>query len=388
MFDRHDRVRVLLAEHPPELLERLAHERLGVDEPPLREEQEPEVADGDARLGSLLAECPAVPPEGVTIDRLGLLQPAERLQDEGQVALRRQRLPVVFAQDPPHLPERLAAEGLGLGVPALQREQVAEVVHRHEREGVLRAQDAAGPLHRVPENRLGLGQLSLRAQEVALGAERPESLLAILAQDAPPRLEGALLERPRGLVQAQRLVEIGEDLPELCVDGRLVREPGVDRPHRGLQDREVDQVARRVGGVDAAPLPGEARHLRRTGSFGDSGLREGLLEPFRDLLREHPPRRRRVDLGEHRRLEVGDLAELLGPLLGLGFRGHRTVALAARDLRLPGEGDGTDDESRGDGGRRADAAPAASHELAHAVRRARRRRDHRLAAQVRRGCPE
>ena len=186
----------------------------------------------------------------------------------------------------------------------------------------------------------------------------------------------------RGLVEAEVLVEVGEHLPELRVDGRLVGEAGVDRRHRRLQDREVDEVAGRVGGVDAAPLPGEARHLRRTGPFGHSGLREGLLEPLRDLLREHPPRRRRIDLGEHRRLEVGDLPKLLGPLPGLGFRGHRAVALAARNLRLPGEGDGADDERRGDGRRREDAAPVASHELAHAIRRARWRRDHRLAAQV------
>ena len=382
VVDRRHRVGVLLAEHPPELLQGLAQERLGLDEPPPGEEQVPQVADGDAGLGSLLAERPAVPLEGIAVDGFGLLEPAERLQGEGQVPLRRQRLPVVLAEDAPHLPERLAAEPLRVVVSALQVEHVAEVVEGHEREGVLRAEGAAASLHRVAKKRLGLGQLPLRAQEVARSPQGAERLLASLAEDPSARLERPLLERLRGLVEAEGPVEVGEHLPELRVDGRLVREPGVDGTDRRLQDGEVDEVARRVSGVDASPLPGEARHLRCTGPFRHSGLGEGLLETLRDLLREHPPRRRRVDLGEHRRLEIGDLPELFGPLPGFRLRGHRAVPLAARDPRLPGEGDGADEERRGDRRGRQDTHPVAPHELPEAVGGARRRGDDRLAGQV------
>ena len=122
---------------------------------------------------------------------------------------------------------------------------------------MLLTQHSATLLQGLAVIRLGLDELDLGFELGAHAHDGVERERMLLSEHTTARLQGALLERVCGLVQAHIAVPVGQRLPEPGIEERLLLEPLVDRSHRGLEDRPVDQCRGGIRGVHPRPALAE-----------------------------------------------------------------------------------------------------------------------------------
>ncbi len=253
---------------------------------------------------------------------------------------------------------------------------------------MLLAEESDSAFVRRPIVRFGFGELALFLQEMPEIVVGTEGVQISGAEMAGTQLERRILELGSVVVAPQPDIDSGETLAQARDHHGLIFELGFHRQDRRRQDRLVDELGSRIGGVDPHQLGGKARRPLLPILFRNlaPAQRECVLLPE---TREEPLARvGHVDLLKHAGLERGDLLDLRGSFVGetallrLGIaRLHGEVALLFGTVGLPRERDRAENEREQHAGCRPNQAPVASHEFAQPISGTRRRRHDLLTTQ-------
>jgi hypothetical protein len=255
------------------------------------------------------------------------------MAEQGQVVEGGDRRLAVGALEPPCAVQHIEHQRLGLRELRLLEEQRREAGLRLQRLGVVHPQVPLVDLHGPAQRIFSAVQQAQFAHRVADGQQQ---------RGLDPRLAGEALINRRQRPREHRPVEHPHRHIRQVGIGQRLGEPGLARLH--LTGRQADPLHPRRRGLDQIAL-------------------------------QVGPHHRRLQVAELGRLELGDLRGVAPARLG-----H--IALPRRDPGLP-EGQAQAPEQRGDRHRRrSNSGAMPSHELAHAVRAARRSRQHRLPTQV------